>query len=164
MSEGGCSSANSEAVTRPLLRRMISSGALNAMAQARFATRPLPKACRPKSWKFARDARGKVLSSDRPNNGMHPTADTSLVVNLRGAARRVMPAFGGLSRITEVRGWRAASRAGEKQSRLARGARCDSLVLAGVAGRVGGALRVASAWRRPRTSQCTRPPTRVMSS
>ena len=25
------------------------------------------------------------------NNGMHPTADTRAVINLRGAARRVMP-------------------------------------------------------------------------
>jgi hypothetical protein len=30
----------------------------------------------------------------RSNMGMHPTADTSLVINLRGAARRVMPALG----------------------------------------------------------------------
>jgi hypothetical protein len=29
----------------------------------------------------------------RSNSGMHPTADTRAVINLRGAARRVMPAL-----------------------------------------------------------------------
>jgi len=31
------------------------------------------------------------LRETKSNNGMHPTADTLLVINLRGAARRVMP-------------------------------------------------------------------------
>ncbi|MDQ3816374.1 MAG: hypothetical protein M3362_01630 [Acidobacteriota bacterium] len=31
------------------------------------------------------------VSTTHPNNGMHPTADTRLVINLYGAARRVMP-------------------------------------------------------------------------
>jgi len=31
-----------------------------------------------------------------PNNGMHPTADTNIVINLNRSGRRVMPGVGRL--------------------------------------------------------------------
>ena len=59
---------------------------------------------------------------------------------------------------------RAESREGRKRSRLAGGAWLGSLVASEGVSHEGGVLRVASQARRPRTSQCTRPPTRTLSS
>jgi len=34
-----------------------------------------------------------MINKAEPNNGMHPTADTTALIILDGAARRVMPAL-----------------------------------------------------------------------